>query len=339
MNWSVVRDPTILVTAGVYGILASIAISAGLFGIWLGVLILFSLWRFCYAVLRAVAQGHKRIPPPDIESFNPVGEWSVFWHLVLFPGLLVAIWVNLPGVFLPVVVVAAVAFPASAALMGLTSNLPHSLSPAAIIGVARTLGQPYFSLVAGSAAILGGAFLLVPYLGGLPGFLGLVVSLTVEFWAMLAAFALIGSALRANRLEFEIPGEVRPREESALEEQHAEWHKDLDIAYASFRSGLNSAGYKTLNKLVDSAGNSLEINHWLVENMLDWQDKKYALEVAANLLPRLLARGDGAGALDLYRRCRRHDPDFRPAAPDAEQLAEIARSFGHTGLADELSYN
>lgn len=339
MNWSVVKEPTILMTAAVYGLLGFVAISAGIFGIWLGVLLLFSLWRYSYSVLRAVAQGQKRIPPPDIESFNPVGEWGVFWHLVLFPGLLLAIQLNLPGVFPVFALVTVFAFPASAALMGLTSNLAHALNPAAIVALARTVGSDYLSLVLGTVAILGGAFVVVPYIAALPGFLALLASLVVEIWALLAAFALVGATLRKHRLEFEIPGEVRPRDEDALERQHAEWHKALDIAYTALRSGLTSSGYKTLHDLVDSEGDSLAINHWLVENMLDWQDKKYALEVAAKLMARLLALEDGAGALDLYRRCRRHDPEFRIPRPAAEKLAEYARSFGHTGLADELSYN
>ena len=286
-----------------------------------------------------MAQGHSRIPPPELESFNPVGEWGVFWHLVLFPGALVATLSNLPAAFPAVALLAAIAFPASAALMGLTSNLAHALNPGAILGVARILGSDYLSLAGGAAAILGGAFVVVPYAAALPGIFGLLIGLAVEIWALLAAFALIGSALRANRLEFEIPGEVRPQDERAFERRQDEWHKTLDIAYASFRSGLKSAGYKTLHDLVDANGDSLEINHWLVENMLEWEDKQYAIEVAAKLMPRLLARDDAAGALDLYRRCRRHDPDFRLPQPAAEQLAEYARSFGHTGLADELSYN
>ena len=37
MNWQVVREPTIVTTAVVYGILAAIALSAGILGVWLGV--------------------------------------------------------------------------------------------------------------------------------------------------------------------------------------------------------------------------------------------------------------------------------------------------------------
>jgi hypothetical protein len=223
--------------------------------------------------------------------------------------------------------------------MGLTSNLAHAFNPAAMIAFARTLGRDYRLLVLGSIGIALATGLvqtvIVPRLGALAA----VTAATLTVWAALAIFALIGSALRAHRLEFEIAGEVVPPEDRALAQKHAQWQKVLDIAYGSIRSGLLSSGYHTLHALVEDNGDGLEINHWLVENMLEWEDKQYGLEVAAKLMPRLLALEDGAGALDLYRRCRRYDPSFRPAPADAERLALHAAAFGHRGLADELSYN
>lgn len=338
MNWSIVKEPTILMTSAVYGLLALIVSRAGLFGIWLGVLLSFSMWRYCYVVLRAAAQGRARIPPPDLESFNPVGEWGVFWHFVLFPALFVAGLLYQPwGLIFCFYVV--IAFPASAALMGLTSNISHAMSPSAMLGVARIFGSDYFALVLSYMAVLVGAFILLSLLSNFGGIIAVFTTFVVEFWALFASFALIGSALRAHRLQFEIPGEVVPREEEVLKRQHDEWTKDLDIAYTAFRSGLNAAGYKTLHDLVEANGDSLEVNFWLVENMLDWQDKKYALEVAVKLMPRLLGKNDKAGALELYQRLRRRNPEFRLPAVQAERLAEYARDVGQNGIADELSYN
>jgi hypothetical protein len=338
VNWAIVKDPTILVTSAVYGLLALMVTLAGIFGIWLGVLLFFSMWRYCYAVLRAVAQGHKRIPPPDIESFNPVGEWGVFWHLILFPGLfLVGLLYRPEGLIIALAV--AISFPASAVLMAITSNISHSVSPAAMIGVARILGTDYLALVLAYVAVLVGSYTLLLLLAGFSGLFALLISYVVEVWMLLASFGLIGSALRANRLHFEIPGEIVPQEDKVLSRQHEDWHRDLDNAYASFRSGIQVAGYQTLHNLVDRNGDSFEVNFWLIENMLEWDDKKYALEVAGKLMPRLLARNKNADALELYQRCRRRDAGFRLLAPQAERLAEYARSVGHTGIADELSYN
>lgn len=338
MNLGVTKEPTILVTAAVYGLLISICLLGGIFGIWLGILLLTSVWRYCYTVLRATAQGRKRIPPPDFDSLNFVGEWAVFWHFVAFPGVLLATAPYQPMGTL-VALAVAILFPASAALMGLTSSLSQAFNPAALRHFIRTIGPDYWMLVAGYGALFVGASLIITFVLPVFGFLSVLASNMLALWALLASFALIGSVLRAHRLDFDIPGEAKPREEEFLERRHAEWRKDLDIAYGAFRSGLLSSGYKTLHDLVDANGDSLEVNHWLVENMLDWEDKRYALEVAARLLPRLIARGDLAGALELYQRCRRRDPEFRPPAPEARALAEYAGSVGQTGIVAELGYN
>jgi hypothetical protein len=338
VNWAIVREPTILTTALVYGVLELVSIKAGLFGIWLGILLMFSLWRYSYSVLRAVAQGRKRIPPPDIDSFNPVGDWGSLWHFVAFPGLIIATMPYQPvGMF--VAVLAACLFPASAAIMGLNSNLVDAFAPSTLIGFARTLGRDYGLLVLGAVGIVLGAGLVSHVIVPRLGFLATVAGLIVVDWAILAIFGLIGSALRAHRLEFEIAGEVLPPEDRHRLERHEEWRKSLDIAYASIRSDLTSAGYRTLRELTDSAGDSVEVNYWLVENMLEWEDKRYGLEVAAKLMSRLIAADDTIGALDLYRRCRRFGANLGLAPADAEQLAGFAAALGHSGLADELSYN
>lgn len=338
MNWAVVKDPTIVMTSVVYGLLAWICVYGGIFAIALSALLAVSIWRYSYAVMRAVAQGRKRILPPDIDSLNPIGEWALFWHLICFPGVVMATLPYQPFGTL-VALLVAVTFPASAAVVGITSSLSQGFNPQALIEFARTLGRDYWVLVAGFVAIIAGAFLMQRYILPVLGIFSFMVSLMVMLWALLASFALIGAALRAHRLEFEIVGELKPREDEELERRHAEWRKTLDIAFASFRSGVIDSGYKTLHSLVAANSDSIEVNYWLVENMLEWEQKKYALEVALKLMPRLVAKGDMAGALELYQRCRRRDPNFRPAKAEAELMAEYARAIGHTGLADELSYN
>lgn len=339
MSWNVVREPTILATAAVYGFLIQLALLAGLFGLWLLILLTMSTWRYSYSVLRAVAQGHQRIPPPDLDSLNPIGEWAVVFHFLLFPGLILAVALSLGWIASLIVAVALVCiYPASVALTGLTSSTVAALSPAAIRHFVRTVGSEYWLLVIGNLGIfLGAAFVASVVLPAF-GLIGHTVAVMLFVWAVLASFARIGLVLRANRLEFEIAGEVKPREEEFLQARHAEWRKDLDIAYIAFRSGMLSAGYHTLHELVDSNNDSIEVNHWLVENMLEWEEKRYAFEVVEKLMPRLLARGDQAGALELYQRCRRRNPDFRPPAAQAEKIAVYAEAIGQTGLANELSY-
>ena len=338
MNWAIVREPTIIATAAVYGLLAWIASMAGLFGLWLGLLLFFSLWRYCYTVLLAVAQGHSRIPPPDIDSMNPIGKWAWFWHWFFFPGLVIATAPYQP-LGAVVAVLAAIVFPASAALMGATSNIAAAFNPSALIFFARKLGRDYWLLVFGFVVIAAGAVAVVVWVIPFLGFFASIASYMVIIWALLACFALIGTGLRAHRLDFHIAGEVKPREERVRQQQHDDWRRTLDIAYASFRSGILVSGYNTLHRLVDANGDSIEVNYWLVENMLEWRDKKFALEVATKLFPRLVARGDLAEAFELYKRCRRRVPEFRPESSDAAKIGEYAAAIGQAGIAVELGYN
>jgi hypothetical protein len=344
LNWAIVKEPTILATAAAYGLLFWIADMAGLFGLWLGLLVFFSLWRFCYTVLLSVAQGHSRIPPPDIDRRNPLGKWAWFWHWFFFPGLVIAAAFYQP-LGSVIIVLAIVVFPASAAVMGATSSLSDAFHPSALIRFARTLGRNYWLLVLGFVAVtVGGAVAIVglAFVADLSPVLWFFASIATDMvfvWALLSGFALIGSALRAHRLDFDIPGEIKPPEDRARKHQHEDWRRMLDIAYGSFRSGIQVSGYNTLHQLVAANGDSIEVNYWLVENMLEWEDKKYALEVAAKLFPRLVARGDLPAAFELYKRCRRRNPDFRPAAGDAVKIGEFAASIGQIGLAAELGYN
>ena len=335
MNWSVVKNPTIIISAAAYGFLAYLVTRAGLFGLWLGILLLISLGRYCYAVLRATAQGRENLPAVSIDSFNPIGNVMVLWHIVLFPGLILATAPWQPTGSIVAILVACI-FPASAALMGLTWNLAHSLRPSALLGVARTIGSDYLLLVIAYVGIFLGVSILLTWVVPQLMIVTAIFAFMFETWALLASFALIGSVIRTHRHDFEIPGEIVPREEELLELRDKEWRRDLDRAYASIRSGLVASGYDTLHKLVEENQNSLDINHWLVENLFDWEEKKYALEVAAKLIPRLEATGNITGALELYRRCRHYDASFSVARKTIEALAAHAEDIGQQGLADEL---
>jgi hypothetical protein len=276
---------------------------------------------------------------------NPVGgSWTYFWHWVCFPGLVLAT-LSIQPLGTLVAMLAALAFPASAAIIGATSSLAQAFNPAALVHFARGLGRDYWLLVLAVVGIIAGTLVvdgfLLPALANIPllGFFVGMLSYMIMIWALLSIFALIGSALRVLHLDFEIGGEVKAPEDRERARRHEDWRRMLDIAYGSFRSGILVSGYKTLHQLVATNGDSIEVNYWLVENMIDWEDKKYALEVATKLFPRLLARGDAAGALQLYQRCRRRDPEYRPAARDAECIGEFAASVGQPGIAAELGYN
>jgi hypothetical protein len=337
MNLAPFRNPTLIITGVVYGTLGTIAKLAGILGIWLGILLALSLWRYCYEVLRRFAQGRSELPPPDIESMNPVGELLLVLHFFAFPGLIFATTPYQPVGTLVAIFVAFV-FPASAALMGITRDLTASLNPVAIARFIGIFGRDYIKLV---FAYLGISFLAM-FIDGVVisqlGFFSLIFSMMLEVWALLVVFALIGEVVHQRRLELDIPGELRSQEDFDQSVREREWKSVLDRAYASIRGGLIEAGYLTLRQFLEHNNNSAESQYWLFENMLEWENKRYALEVAARLIEDQVEQDRPASALELYQRCRRFDSEFSLSRPIAERIAHYAHSIGQHGVASELEH-
>jgi hypothetical protein len=345
MNPRLLTDSSLIVAAVFYGGLLALAMAAGLLGIWLGIVISLSLWRHCYAVLRSIAQGRRRIPTPEPKSLNPAGEFALVWHFVAFPALLIVLAVVHPfgqsvlGQLASIAAGIAVIFvlPASAATMALTSSLEAAFNPANIAHVVRTFGRDYYVLVAACIAILLATGITNAYVFPILGFLAGIGSDMLTVWAVLVVFALTGSLLRTHRNDFDIPGERETNDEWQARAQRDEWRKTLDLAYASISRGLVAEGYELLHRLSAESGDSLEIRYWLFDNMLTWEDRSHALQIAARLIERHVEDGENYSAFELFVRCRGLERNFSVEPPIAAALADFARSIGRQGLADELS--
>src|SRR5512147_1679274 len=97
--------------------------------------------RYGYGVLRHVASGWQKFPPPDIESMNIFGgPFNVILQLVLF-GTSMFFLATTPFIDGPLrwilLVLVLVAFPASAAVMSMTRNVGVALNPVALIDFVR----------------------------------------------------------------------------------------------------------------------------------------------------------------------------------------------------------
>jgi hypothetical protein len=337
VKFSALANPTVIVTAIVYGVLLKAAAFAGLFGLLLLVLISLSLWRYCYAVLRNVARGWNHFPPPDIESTNPVGAMAVVLHYVFFASLTYLV-VSTPfiGDALRVVLLGVVAlvFPASAAVMGMTNSLFAALSPLSVVTVARELGADYAKLVAVCVALFALGF-LGQSLGAISWVLGLLADV-LSVWTSLALFLAIGAALRAHRSEFDLLEGLDDADERDERERRVEWQRSLDRAYASVRSGLPAQAYRTIKELIASEGDSLDIYQWTFNGMLAWDEPHHAALLGERFARRLWDEGRKVDALDLAQRCLKLSPQFVPPAEFTAELATYARSIGRHRIADDL---
>ena len=99
----------------------------------------------------------------------------------------------------------------------------------------------------------------------------------VATWGFLATFALIGAALRAQRREFDIPGERQDDDELRASDRAREWRRILDLSYGSIRGGLVAEGYRTIKELLTAENDSVDAHQWVFNHMLTWQDQTHAL--------------------------------------------------------------
>ena len=325
MPLQALANPTVIVVAATYGVLLRIAVAAGLFGFLLGLLVSLSLGRYAYEVLRELARGRRELPPPGIESLNPAGDLSGILHFVLF-AVAAAFFATTPFLDAPLrwlggFFVLAV-FPASAAIMALTSNAAAALSPAGIAHVMAVFGRGYWRLLA-ACALVAVIAAVARVLAGALGPLLVWLSDAIDAWAVLALFAVVGAAVRERRDDFAFPG-IETEEERRERQRQTDWQSTLDRAYASIRSGLTAKGYATIKSLLESERDSLEIYQWTFNAMLSWEDRAHALEIAQRFVARLLEERREHDALELVRQCRRLSPAFSLPAERITALAAYA---------------
>jgi hypothetical protein len=338
IDFKPLANTTVIVVACVYALLLPMALFAGIYGLFLAAMIVLSLWRYSYSILRHVARGWNHFPPPDMDSMNPFGAMAVVLHYVFF-GALTVLLVTTPFISAPVRVIGlgavALVLPASAAVMGMTNSLGAALNPSSVWTVARELGADYAKLV--------GVCVLLGLLGGMSGMLwqaswllGMLGEL-FAVWTTLALFLAIGATLRAHRFDFDLLEGADDAEQRGERERQQQWQKTADRAYASVRSGLPAQAYRTVRELIESEQGSLEIYQWTFNAMLAWDEAKHAAMLGERFAKRLWDAGRKVDALELAQRCRKLSPSFVPPAAFTAELAAYARELGRHRLADDLT--
>jgi hypothetical protein len=335
VKFSALANSTVIVTAIVYGFLLKLAMAAGLAGLLLRLLVTLSLFRYGYTVLRHVANGWNRFPPPDIESTNPFGQFTVVMHSVLFGTLLYLLGSTplIDGAFRwPLLAVVAGVFPASAAIMAMTRSAGSALSPSGLAGLIGDLGADYLKLLVVSLLLSAFAALTSRW----PWYLGIFAEM-ISVWTTLGLFVATGATLRAHRDELDLMEGLDDVEQRELRERQQQWQKTLDRAYASVRSGLPAQAYRTVKELIEAEGDSLEIYQWTFNGMLAWDDSRHAAMLGERFAKRLWDEGRKHDALELAQRCRKLSPSFVPPAAFTAELAAYARELGRHRLADDLA--
>jgi hypothetical protein len=333
-----------MVVAAVYGILLQIGMQAGLFGFLLLCMVSLSLCRYGYAVLRDVARGRPRLPPPGPETTNPFTELSLAMHFTFFALLAVLCattpllgdgWLAAAVHYLGLGTVLAV-YPASAAVMGITGNVAAAMNPKSFWTVIVTLKGRYAALLGMCVVLAVASSVTESVVAATTGLFAPVLGVIVSTWAYLALFALIGAAIFAQRQDFDLPAEIDVREDRDRQDRERVWSQALDRAYASIRSGHVDRGYGTVKELLASERDGLEIYQWVFNRMLDWEEPRHALELGRRFIVRLVAERRQQNAVELIDQCKRLQPGFA-IPPEAAALSDYARAIGRPRLAEELA--
>lgn len=342
MKHGYATDPTLLMTAVIYGVSLRMALFSGLFGVLLLLLIVLSLARYGHAVLYNVAHA-KPLRAVSSDFFYWFGDYAAVLHTLLFflamfflgttplftsPGA-VAIRLLLLAVLIGV-------FPASAAIVAVTRNIGAALEPGRISFVLRTMGNRYWALLGACAVLVLAAGLTISFIARIGG-LWLILADCVSVWAFLALFVAIGGAIGEFRSDFELVGEPEKRQHQIdrTRERDRQWY--LDRAYESLRCGNVAQGFRPIRELLKAEHDSLEILYWVFERMLTWDDTGHAMVVAERYIERLIEERQLGEALEVLKRCRRLQPGFRPSPENQATLIAFARQNGWHLVADALT--
>ena len=324
---------TVLVPLVVFWLLGWLASSAGPFGLWLGLIVLVALVRFLVAVLQARARGVEP-EPPGIEFFSLVSDtWNLFpvALVLLFAGLIAGAGSALGAVGVAAaLVMAAVLFPASLAILVVTHSPLQSINPIAVLRVIGRCGRTLWIAVvffAVSAWLANASNALPPLLANL-----------VQIYLWFAWFSLLGSLIEPYDLfdEVDIPAPLEKTADEITGEVEKHRVSALGHAYGFVSRDNREGGFKHLLDEIEKDPDPAAAWAWYFNRMMAWEQNHHALFFAQHYIRDALRHGEELTALKVTMRGHHEDEEFRPFREDIPALASAAERHGNTELAAVL---
>ena len=311
-------SPTPLITAATVALVLTIAGYAGLFGIPIAVLSLWGLGNYLFEVVEHRALGRPDWPVVSVETFMslPRQLWLVQAGVVVlavlaYQGIKALGWSPLDQLFALFVLIS---LPASIALLAVTRQPLKAMSPAHLTAAMTKLGLDYILLLLLAAATLYWGLRLISG----QGFFNWVGGIL----CMLLWFNATGRVVYERRLQLGL----NPVQAPELQEARAEddlWRRRslvLNQLYGLVSRGNSAQGFAELRKYLENEeADTLAARVWFFGQMADWEDSTSALGFGADLISRLVARGDLYTAHKILLRCEHLDSAF--AANQEDQAA------------------
>ena len=282
-------------------------IIVGLISIVAFIFFVFGFAKYLFAVLERTANGYQDPPSFTYELIRPFEEWRPY-QLIFFMSCILVLsgWLREQDhEFLSnfVIIISLGALPAFIGLLGLNYSLLHSLNP---------LVQAWFVLRAGSAYLA----MLGLFLSGYILFLvlyhaktGLFITLFINLYTLVLIFHWLGKIIYAKRNELDYRPDKSPeRDAEQLEYEIINTRKKcLGEIYAQ-RHKID--GLPILLAHINREANNLDAHTWFHDELMQWDDKKLALEHGYIYIQALKSAGRHDIAKKIQREFLEIDPSF-----------------------------
>lgn len=320
-----------LIFVGLTAVLLGFFIGGGLIRLVVSIaaiwLLLVWLTQYALHIIDDAANGVREAQTASVEMATAFLDARAWVHPTLAVAIAVVLYMNPSWPRLPVLLGAALIFPASLGACAMSGHALHALHPGEIARAIRGLGLFYPLVV---AFVLGCA-LLGAFIVGHVDSMFLIVA-CVEM-LLLVAYAGIGGALylRRRELDFEprhSPERIAQRQEA---ERHAERQRFVDELYKdlrvreSTRAAENAARWLRASAPAQLKGDV----HAILEAGRQWNEPRAYPRMLRGLIPVMMEMKQPALAFSLVEAALAAAPDFAPAT-EAEAV-QIIRYAQHTG--------
>lgn len=287
--------------------LALTDIILGLLSIIAFIFFVFGFAKYLFAVLERTANGYPDPPPFSYELIRPFEEWRPYQLLFVMACMFtLSGWLkdqDLVVLSNLVLAISLAALPAIIGLLGVKFSLLQSLNPLALARFMLRVGSTYWVMLGLFAA--GYVLLVVLYHSAT----GLFVTLFINLYSLVLVFHWLGKSIYAKRTELDYHPDKSPEREAEQTafETIKKRKKCLGSIYAQ-RHKIN--GLPILLAHIDGEENGLEAHAWFHDELMQWDDKRLALDHGHFYITALRAASIHDIANQIQRDFQDIDPEF-----------------------------
>jgi len=300
-------------------------------GVVFTILVWIGAYKYAFEVLRTTADGRMEAPEVVLGTESGVVIRLIAMQLIFIAVILLATVLGGPVIGLATIALIAFLQPGCIMSLAMDGSLPHALNPATPLALVSRIGWPYMAVFGLLFVIQASMFTATVWLAGVmpPVVADLMVS-AVSFWALFAAFHLMGYLVYQYH---EVLGYV-PTGTETLPGRRSPDTDLLAEAEGYVRDGQLDTALELLRGEIRSRAVGME-THELYRRLLQQGGNAAALSChAREYLNVLVMEKHDRRAIGLLRESLDADPDFVPMqVPMAEQLIERARLSGQKQLA------